>query len=429
MGYSDFIQLLKREVVPALGCTEPIAVAYAVAKTKKILNADPDRVEILLSRNMIKNGMGVGIPGTGMTGLGIAAALGAVGGDPDAGLEVLCGVKSEHIDLAKKMLNDNRIFISLKNVPDKLYIEVICYKLDENSKVIIKDKHTNIVLMECNGKKLYEKKEDDTSADTASNEYEILLSIENIYDFAMKARFEDLKFLLDGVNMNMKVSEEGMNGEYGLAVGKALSDSVSQGIMSDDLASYASIVTASAADARMSGCTFPVMSSAGSGNQGLTAILPVAAAAKRLKKSDETLVRALAISHLVTIHVKSYIGRLSALCGCGVAASIGACSAITYLLGGDEASIKSAVKNMIGDVAGIICDGAKAGCALKLATAVNAAVQCASLAVRGVEISSNDGIIDKDVETTIRNLGNLCTLGMVDTDRIILDIMSNKAVE
>lgn len=426
MGCSNLIQLLKREVVPALGCTEPIAVAYAVAKAKKILNTDPDRIEVLLSRNMIKNGMGVGIPGTGMTGLGIAAALGAVGGDPDAGLEVLCGVKSEHIDLAKKMLNDNKVFISLKNVPDKLYIEVICYNSDENSKIIIKDKHTNIVLIEQNGNKLYEKKEDDATVAAESDEDEILLSIDNIYDFAMKTKFIDLKFLLDGVNMNMKVSEEGMNRKYGLGVGKALKESVSQGIMSDDLAAYASIVTASAADARMSGCTYPVMSSAGSGNQGLTAILPVAAIARRLKKDDEVLVRALAISHLVTIHVKSYIGRLSALCGCGVAASIGACSAITYLLGGDKAKIKSAVKNMIGDVSGMICDGAKAGCALKLATAVNAAVQCASLAVSGVEISSNDGIIDKDVETTIRNLGNLCTFGMVDTDRIILDIMSNK---
>lgn len=424
MGCTELIHLLKREVVPALGCTEPIALAYAVSKARKALNEKPDRVDTFLSRNILKNGMGVGIPGTGMTGLGIAAALGAVGGNSEAGLEVLKDIKIEHIEEAKKMLYEQKVSINLKNVPDKLYIEAICWSKDRYSRVIIKEKHTNIVLIEVDKKKIYE--ELPQRAASGLMEESMELSLDTIYDFAVHVPFEDIKFLLDGVNMNMKVAEEGLIKDYGLKVGKTLKNSIQKGIVSDDIQGYASMVTAAGADARMAGCTYPVMSSAGSGNQGLTAILPVAAVAKKLEKSDNELARALAISHLTTIHIKNFIGRLSALCGCGVAASIGASSGITYLLGGDLKSIKCCVKNMIADVSGMICDGAKPGCALKLATAIGAAVQCAALGINGIEVSSHDGIIDKDVEKTIKNLGNVCTLGMVDTDRIILDIMTCK---
>lgn len=420
-GYMKFIDLLKSEVVPAIGCTEPIAVALAAAIGRNVLNTNPEKIEVFLSRNVYKNGMSVGIPGTGMTGLDVAAAIGAVGGDANGGLEVLRNIEENHVNLAKAMLENNRVVVKLKDVPDKLYIEVICTTGEHYSRIIIKDRHTNVILIEKDKKIYFQSNNEEVS--NYSNDKIVEITIEEIYDFAINIDYESIRFLLVGADMNMKVSKEGLTNNYGLGVGRTILKNIKNGLLSDDIQNYAMAITAGGADARMGGCMYPVMSCAGSGNQGLTAMLPVIAVAEKLKANNEILVRALAISLLTTIHIKSFIGRLSAICGCGTASSIGASSAITYLLGGELKNIEYTIKNMVGNISGMICDGAKPGCALKISTAVSAAVQSAILAVNGLEISGKDGIVDNDVEKTIKNLGIIASKGMEDTDKIILDIM------
>ncbi|WP_032121463.1 serine dehydratase subunit alpha family protein [Clostridium amazonitimonense] len=428
MGFDKYVNLLKRELTPALGCTEPIAVAYASAKAREVLGSIPERVEVLVSGNILKNGMGVGIPKTKMTGLDIAAALGLIGGNAEAKLEVLKDIEDKHIEEAVNYLKENRLKVKLKDVKNKLYIEIVCFDGQNESKVIIKDKHTNIVHISLNKDLIYEKKDDEVKECNNCNEQEekkeeVSLTIDCIYDFSQKVKFEDIKFLLEGAKMNRRVAQEGIEKDYGLRVGKVFYESIGKGIFADSIESYAIAITSAAVDARMDGCIFPVMTTAGSGNQGLTCTLPVVAVAEKLESSEENLARALAISNLITIHIKSYLGRLSALCGCGVAAAIGSSCAITYLLGGDKKAINHSVKNMIAGLSGMICDGAKQGCALKISTSVSSAIQSAVLAINDIEVSCKDGIIHDCVEQTIKNLGNLGIEGMVDTDRVILNMM------
>jgi L-cysteine desulfidase len=420
MGNQKIIDLLKREVVPALGCTEPIAVALASAKAAQVLNKQPNEIEVFVSTNILKNGMGVGIPGTGMTGLYIAAALGAIGGNSDKLLEVLSDVEEIHINKAKRMVEDKKVSVKLKNVPDKLFIEVICKYEGNYSRVIIKGTHSNIVLVEADGKKIFEACNEENRS--SKNEEDIKLSIDDIYEFALNVDIEDVRFLLEGALMNKKLSDEALKNKYGLEVGRTIRKNVERGIISDDIQSYAKSITAAAADARMSGCVYPVMSNSGSGNQGITVSLPVLAVAEKMDVEEEKLIRALTISNLVAIHIKKYLGRLSALCGC-VVASTGSSCGITYLMGGEIKNIKYAIKNMIGDISGMVCDGAKCGCALKVSTGVSSAIQSAILAVNNIEISQYDGIIDEDVEKTIKNLCVLGNKGMSDADKVMLDIM------
>ncbi len=421
---NKYISILKREVIPALGCTEPIALALATAKCSQALGGVPDRIKVLVSGNILKNGMGVGIPGTGMVGLDIAAALGAIGGNADAGLEVLEDATKSDIDNARKYIADGNVKVELSDAIEKLYIEVIGYKGDDSSSVIIKNRHNNIVLVKKNGEILFEI-EDVKTVTTEDNGDEEQLSVKDIYEFIKTVPYEDIAFLMEGIEMNRKVSEAGRQGDYGLASGRILLNGKNNKIFSDSLQTYAMGVTASAVDARMAGCTLPVMSTAGSGNQGLTATLPVIAVAEKLEVSDEILVRAVALSDLITIHIKSYIGRLSALCG-AIVAAIGASCAIVYMLGGDLNAINRTIKNMVADVSGMVCDGAKSGCALKISTTVSTAVLCAALAMEGVEVSSNEGIVHEDVERTIKNMADLGVVGMADADRVILNLMMCK---
>lgn len=413
--------LLKREIVPALGCTDPIAVAYAVSKASEVLEKKPEFIELYLSINIIKNSLGVGIPGTDMIGVEIAAALGAIAGDSNKGLEVLKGATAEQVSLAKEMVNNKNIKTCLKEIEDKLYIEAICRADNEYSKVIVRGGHSNIVHIEKNDNILYEAE----CCNNSANE-EITLTIKDIYDFALSIDFKDIEFLLESAEMNKNVSQEGLKGDYGLKVGKMLKESGAFALMSNDLANEIVAATAAASDARMSGCPLPIMTTAGSGNQGITTTLPSVVLSESLGKSKEELARALVISNLVTIHLKSYLGRLSPLCGAGIAASTGSCCAMTYLLGGELKNIEYAVKNMIANVSGMICDGAKTTCALKIATAVNAAIQCSLLALKGMHPSNTDGIIHEDVEITIQNLGKLGMEGMNKTDESILQMMLTK---
>jgi len=425
MGCKTFLELLKKEVIPALGCTEPIAVALAAAKAAEVLMKTPQKIEVLLSKNMLKNAMGVGIPGTGMTGVPIATALGAIGGNPQAGLEVLKDITLEDIVAAKEMVSEKRVSVNLKITNEKLYIEVKCSYEKIFSRVIIKGTHTNVVLIELNGKVIF--KNDDIGSSSKEDKEECIeLSVKRIYEYAQSVSIEDVNFLLEGARMNKLVSDEGLKNDYGLKVGKSILENSKVSPFVEDLSSFIVSVTAAASDARMAGCNLPVMSTAGSGNQGIAASLPAFAAAMKLGKSDEELTRALVISNLMTIYIKTYLGRLSPLCGSGVAATTGSSCAITYLLGGKLENINYAIKNMIANVTGVICDGAKSGCALKIASGVSAAVQSAVLAINGVEATDNDGIIDTDVDNTVRNLGIIGTKGMIETDSVILEIMTSK---
>jgi len=416
------LTILKSEVKPALGCTEPVAVALCCGRAKDELNDIPDKVEVFVSKNVLKNGMGVYVPNTDMVGLDIAAAVGSLIGNSHKGLNILEDVDDKLLSEAKNFLKNDKIKIFLKETKDKLYIESILYKGDSYVKVIIKDKHDRIIYVERNGNVIVKDEIEEIAVSSKSHR----LSIKEIYEFATSVNFEEIAFLLEGVEMNKKIAQEGLDKNYGLNVGKNIIQNIKKGILSDDIHNFAMALTAAGADARMSGATLPVMSSAGSGNQGLTAILPVVAVSEKLNCSKEKLARAIAISHLITYHIKTHLGRLSPVCGCGVAAGIGASCAITYLLGGAYDNITKAIKNMVANLTGIVCDGAKPSCALKLATSASAAVQSALLAVSGIEVSKHDGIIEDDVEKTIINLAKIGTLGMSVTDDVILNIMINK---
>ncbi|KRQ86184.1 Serine dehydratase alpha chain [Caloramator mitchellensis] len=418
----DYVCLLKREVIPALGCTEPVAVALCCAKAKDELKNIPEMVEVYVSKNIMKNGMGVGVPNTGMVGLDISAAIGSIIGNSSKGLNVLEDVTPDILEMAKGFIEDGKVKVSLKNTNEKLYIESILYFKNDYVKVIIKNRHNNFVYIKKNGQVLLNIEEDEIAPFVE----DISLTVRDILDFALSVNIKDIEFLLEGVEMNRRISSEGLSKDYGLNVGKKMLENIKKGILSDDIHNYAMALTAAGADARMAGATLPVMSSAGSGNQGLTAILPVVAVAEKINSNNETLARALVISHLITYHIKSHLGRLSPVCGCGVAASTGASCAIAYLLGGGYVEICKVIKNMVADIAGIICDGAKPSCALKLSTAASAAVQSALLALSGVEVSKYDGIVEEDVEKTIMNLAKIGTLGMNTTDDVILNIMTNK---
>jgi len=427
--FQAYIDLLKTEVVPALGCTEPIAVALAVAKAREVLGAHPQQVELLLSPNIFKNGMGVGIPGTGMTGLPIAAALGAVYGNSSDCLEVLKGVTPQVVEQAKQLVDSDMIKVGVKKDTEKLYIEAICSGSNGTvAKAIITTKHSNISRVELNDEVLECSAEINGSTNENTGKQGTIvvpLSIDEIFNFSTTVPFADIEFILQTVDYNLKIAQEGLTNEYGLMVGKKLKKYVDNGVLSDDVMNNAMLLTAAASDARMAGCAMPVMSNSGSGNQGITATLPVYSTAVRLKADQEKLARALVLSHLTAIHIKRYLGRLSALCGCVVAAAGAGCG-VCYLMGGGSKEMGYTIKNMIGNVTGMICDGAKEGCALKVSSGVGSAIQSALLALEGIVISSNDGIIEDDVEKTIQNLGEVGSKGMNHTDELLLQIMVSK---
>lgn len=426
----SMIEIMNREIVCALGCTEPSAVALAVAKARETLGERPDKVILQVSGNILKNAMSVGIPGTNLKGIEIAAALGCVAGNAEYGLEVLKNVTETDIVRAQDMLEQGKLTIQLKDCEERLYIEAKCIAGDRSAEAVIEKYHTNIASVCKDDEVIYFKKTDvetsDSSTDTATGAYN--LTLKSIWDFIQDCGKAELGFLEEVITVNRSIAEEGLQGDYGMGVGKRLRDRAVRTGEKDFTTFVVSYVSA-AADARMAGCALPVMATTGSGNQGLTASLPIIAAAHWKKADEDTLYRALALSELVTIHVKQYIGKLSALCGCAIAASIGTACGIAYLLGGEYKHMEYAVKNMVADISGLICDGAKAGCALKIATSVAGAIQCAYLAVEGVQVPERDGIVCADVEETIHNLGNLGNKGMCVTDKVILDMMLDNKTE
>lgn len=432
---AEIIELIRKEVKPALGCTEPIAVALAVAKAMEIIEEnctpEPDwrmgdgySLRIEVSGNILKNGMGVGIPGTGMVGLHIAAALGAVCGRSEYGLEVLGNLNDAFIARAKKLVEQKAVSIGLAETDHKLYVKAYAEHRDGHcAAVVIQDNHDSIVETSLNGKILSSSgtRQDNGSPEQKST-LDYKLTVREIVDFADKVAFEDIGFILESRTLNLALAKEGLNGKYGLKVGYAISLDDNREVFGGDFLCYAMSLTAAASDARMAGCTLAAMSNSGSGNQGITVTMPVIAYSLRYGTDDERLARALVLSHLIAIHIKGYLGKLSALCGCVIASTGSACG-LVYLRGGDYEQICAAIKNMIGNITGMVCDGAKVGCAMKVASGVSSALQSAVLAREGICISEHDGIIEKDIEKTIRNLGRIGSVGMQNTDNMILDIM------
>lgn len=420
--WSDFITLLKREVVPALGCTEPMSVALAAANCRQLLGAEPEQMNVWVSGNLFKNGMGVGVPGTGMIGLPVAAAVGAVGGNPQGGLEVLKQLTPEQVAHAKSLLPT--ISVDVKDVPDVLYAEVEAQAAEHTARVVICTDHTRIILMEKDGEVLLQQDSAPGVQIQPAKSDKPAMSLREIVDFSLSVPLGEIDFILEAARLNQALADEGLQG-YGLRIGKILTEQVERKLLSDDLMTLAMRLSSAASDARMDGAMLPAMSNSGSGNQGIAATMPVVAAARFLQASDEQLTRALVMSHLIAIYIKTYQNKLSALCAASTAA-MGSGAAITWLLGGQYEQISHCINNMIGDVSGIICDGAGSACSMKVSTSTSAAVKSSLLAINNLRVTQSEGIVADDVDQTIANLGRLSKEGMLDTDIEIINIMRTK---
>ena len=421
----QIIALMRREIVPAVGCTEPMAVALCVARATEELGSIPEKITVLLSANILKNAMGVGIPGTGMIGLPIAIALGAIIGKSEYKLEVLKDITPEALEQGKQYINEDRINIQLKqDCCDKLYVEAICEGGSHTASAVIQGSHTGFVKISHDETiMLIDGMPNDFTG--SGDEGDIELNLRLVYDFAMQAPLDEISFILETRDYNLKAAQESLKGNYGHCLGKTMDRPLSHGIFGNTIFSRILSKTALATDARMGGALIPVMSNSGSGNQGICATNPVAVYAMENENTEEELTRALTLSHLTAIYIKQSLGKLSALCGC-VVASIGSSCGITYLMGGDYDRICYAVKNMIANLTGMICDGAKPSCALKIASGVSTALLSAVLAMEGRHVTSAEGIIDDDVDRSIRNLTVIGADAMCATDQMVLDIMTGK---
>ena len=424
MDNKEIIALIKREVVPAIGCTEPAAVALCTAYATEALGCRPDRIDVALSANMLKNAMGVGIPGTGMTGLPIAVALGALIGKSGYSLEVLRDVCPQAVEEAKAYLAGDPVHIGLTADSDEvLYIEVRCGAGERRARAIIARDHTRLVYLEGpDGPKVDRRAElGRPAAEAAEGD----LTLRRVFEFATTAPLEDIAFIDEARRLNEAAAEAALKGNYGHELGKTLSRPLGKGIMGDSIFSHIISATSSACDARMAGAKIPVMSNSGSGNQGIAATLPVVVFARENHNTEEELTRALVLSHLTAIYIKQSLGKLSCLCGC-VVASTGSSCGMTYLMGGGYEQVAASVKNMIANLAGMVCDGAKPSCALKVSSGVSTAVLSAMLAVQNHSVSSVEGLIEDDVDRCIHNLTRLGSIGMQETDKMVLDIMTHK---
>lgn len=428
-------ELLSLEVAPALGCTDPIALALGAAAAAGLLpDREIDSIEVSVDPNIYKNGLAVAIPGTGgLTGLETAAALGAFGGDPARDLEVLDGIDEEALKQARELVEAGKVNVDL--MPDRrgIFVATSVRSGPHTAESVIEGRHDRITALRLNGEDQPENPllspgggKPDKSRAAELETWIRSLSLEDLFAFIGQLDEDDLSFLKKGVETNLRLAEYGLAHGPGLSVGKTLERLVRQRLIKKDMILAARILTSAAADARMGGARLPAMSSGGSGNHGLTAVLPIWAVKDYAECDEKTVLQAIGLSHAVTAYVKAHTGRLSAVCGCSIAAGSGATAGITYLLGGDVGHVAGAIKNLAEDLAGVICDGAKAGCALKLATAAGTAVQAALFSLHGIQVRATDGIIGDTGEQTMRNIGELSSRGMVETDRAILRIMLEK---
>ena len=446
------IALIHKEVVPAIGCTEPMAVALATARAKEALGELPESIEVQLSANILKNAMGVGIPGTGMIGLPIAVALGACIGRSEYQLEVLRDLTPESLAEGKLYMQQHNINIKLKEgITEKLYIEITCHAANgKQSKAIISGSHTRFIYIKnadgeieldlASPQKVESANSPSPKVESANTprarnvscespspneDDDIHLNLKMVHEFATEAPLDEMMFILQTKDYNMKAAQEAIKGNYGHNLGKTIDRPLAKGIFGNSIFSHIIAKTASACDARMGGAMIPVMSNSGSGNQGICATNPVVVYAIENENTEEELVRALTLSHLTAIYIKQSLGKLSALCGC-VVASIGSSCGITYLMGGDYQRVCHSVKNMIANLTGMICDGAKPSCALKISSGVSTAILSALLSMEGKSVTSAEGIIDDDVDQSIHNLTSIGADAMRATDDMVLNIMTHK---
>ncbi|MCF5839631.1 L-cysteine desulfidase family protein [Aeromonas veronii] len=425
-AWQQYLQIIQQVVKPALGCTEPIAAAYAAAVATRQLGCEPGRLEVAVSDNLYKNSMGVYVPGTGKIGLAIAAAAGAIGGNADAGLEVLAAIQSEQVDRAQQLIDAGKVQVSRTAAPEFIFCRVTVYGSDEkgeehSAEVTLCGGHTRIVEQRRDGEVTFTADQSQGGA-TGSICDGVDISIAAIYEFATQVEFEQIRFILKASELNGKLSAEGMNNPYGLEIGRTMQQNINAGLIGEDVMNRIVMMTAAASDARMGGATLPAMSNFGSGNQGIAATIPVMVIAERFAASEEQLARALIMSHLGAIYIKSHYPPLSAFCG-NTVTSAAASMAMVYLAGGSFEQSCFAIQNVLSDSAGMVCDGAKASCAMKVSTSSGAAVRGFLMALNSHSVSGQ-GIVAGDVDQTIRNVGQMVKEGMSATDSTIIDIMS-----
>ncbi|MGL6415978.1 serine dehydratase subunit alpha family protein [Aeromonas veronii] len=425
-AWQQYLQIIQQVVKPALGCTEPIAAAYAAAVATRQLGCEPGRLEVAVSDNLYKNSMGVYVPGTGKIGLAIAAAAGAIGGNADAGLEVLAAIQPEQVDRAQQLIDAGKVQVSRTAAPEFIFCRVTVYGTDDkgeehSAEVTLCGGHTRIVEQRRDGEVTFTADHSQGGA-TGSICDGVDISIAAIYEFATQVEFEQIRFILKASELNGKLSAEGMNNPYGLEIGRTMQQNINAGLIGEDVMNRIVMMTAAASDARMGGATLPAMSNFGSGNQGIAATIPVMVIAERFAASEEQLARALIMSHLGAIYIKSHYPPLSAFCG-NTVTSAAASMAMVYLAGGSFEQSCFAIQNVLSDSAGMVCDGAKASCAMKVSTSSGAAVRGFLMALNSHSVSGQ-GIVAGDVDQTIRNVGQMVKEGMSATDSTIIDIMS-----
>ena len=421
----EFVKALRHELQPALGCTEPVSLALAAALASRRLGLSPERIEAKVSPNLMKNGMGVTVPGTGMVGLPIAAALGALGGDPDAGLEVLKKVTPDLVSAGKQMLAEKRVTVGVADVAQVLYAEVCVSHGTEWVRVCIADSHTRVISIEKNGETLFRLDQDNATGE-GEQPYSLAgATARDVFDFAMSAPLDSLDFVYQAATLNSRLADAGMTGEYGLHIAATMQRNIEQGLLSDDLQTRIVKLSAAASDARMGGALLPAMSNSGSGNQGIMATLPVVVVAEHVKADQAKLARALVLSHLMAIYIHHRLPKLSALCAVTTAA-MGASAGMAWLLGGDYRTASMAICSMIGDLAGMICDGASNSCAMKVSTSASSAYKAVLMALDNSRVTGNEGIVAESVDASITNLCALASNAMVHTDRQIIEIILNK---
>lgn len=425
--WTAFIRVVQRDVQPAVGCTEPIALALASAIAASYLPAKAERIVARVSPNLMKNGMGVTVPGTGMVGLPIAAAVGALGGDPAGGLEVLKNLSQQQVADAKTMLEQGDVRVEMHPSDEILFAEATVYQGDQWACVTIAGGHTQVVKIVINGNILFELAQGTSSAQVASHAHDCLkqATARQVYQFATQVPFEQIAFILQAAKLNGALSQEGLSGKYGLHIGASLMRQRGRGLLVKDLLSDIMIRSAAASDARMGGALLPAMSNSGSGNQGIAATMPVLVVAEYVGASEEELARALILSHLMAIYIHSQLPTLSALCAATTAA-MGAAAGMAWLFEPGFKPVALAIGSMIGDISGIICDGAANSCAMKVSTSVSAAYKAVLMALDSSGVSGNEGIVADDVDQSITNLCALACGAMRQTDSQIIAIMAQK---
>lgn len=421
------LELIKDETKPAIGCTEPVAVAFTVATGKKYMQGKILKIDLKVSKNILKNGKSVTIPNTEVCGLDIAGALGEICGDPEEGLFVFRNVNNEYLDKAKEMIKNKVVTLNPIEDTDPVFVEATLKGEKDEVVAILRGGHTNIEQVIVNGKIAFEK-DNKNKKDNKDCDFIKELSLKDIRQITEDISIEKLDFIMDGIEMNKEAAKEGLKRQKGLTLGSSLLKLQEEGKIGKDSATIARILTAAGSDLRMGGGMCPIMTSGGSGNQGLCVILPINVVAEDIKAPKERLQRAVFFGHAVNNFVKKYTGKLSAICGCAIAAGIGATAGIAWLLGGKDKEIEGAILNMLANLTGMVCDGAKGSCAIKLSTSASEAVISAYLALNDIIVPNNTGIIGNTVEDTINNLGMLCKDGFYKADDVMLSIACKEVI-